>query len=497
MQLGKTSELSGQVLKGEPVKLTFHYNNREINRFLNSLFTKILSQSDMLYLQGTVENVLREMIVNAVKANSKRIYFKKSNLDIADPQHYEEGMLSFKTYMTDGINDIPTELKQNGYKVELVLKKESNGFRIIVRNNSGLLPFEQERIKLRVDKAREYTDFSDIYMDIADDQEGEGLGIPLTMLFLKNSGIGEKSFSIVSDGNVTQSAFTIPLKTQPCAIKRVIEVKIVNEVKDLPTFPEHIMELQSMCKKENITIGELANKISLDPSLSASVLKLSNSAGFVTSKKIESIAEAVKIIGLKNLNSILIASSAKKIMEERFPSFKDVWSHCNKTAFYSRLLAQKYGLNKISDMIFLSSMLHDLGKIILLSANEELTDQIEKISANRQMRTSTVLEEVSMGISHSTIGKMIAEKWNFPQYIREAISYHHSPLQASEENRDIVFITYLANSLCLIEEKKFDYFYLEDEVLIRFDMLSEEKFSEMHNNFKLQYEKQSELQLSI
>ena len=492
MQLAKTSELSGQVLNGDPVKLTFHYNNREINRFLNSLFTKILSQTDMLYLQGTVENVLREMIVNAVKANSKRIHFKKSNLTITDPAHYEEGMASFKSYMTDAMDILPDELKQNGYKVELVLKKDQNGFRIIVRNNSGLLPFEQERIKMRVDKAREYSDFSEIYMDTADDQEGEGLGIPLTMLFLKNSGIGDKSFSIVSDGSVTQSAFTIPLRTQSCAVTRVIEVKIVNEVKDLPTFPEHIIELQSMCRRDNVTIGELAKKISLDPALTASVLKLSNSAGFITSKKIESIVEAVKIIGLKNLNSILIASSAKKIMDERFSSFKDIWSHCNKAAFYSRLLAQKCGMNKISDMVFLSSMLHDLGKIVLLSANQDLTDQIDKISTNRQMRTSTVLEEVSMGVSHSTIGKMIAEKWNFPNYIREAIAYHHSPLMASEENRDVVYLTYLANALCLIEEKKFDYFYLEDEVLAKYNLTSEEKFAEMHNSFKVQFEKQVE-----
>ncbi|PKL17078.1 MAG: hypothetical protein CVV49_13020, partial [Spirochaetae bacterium HGW-Spirochaetae-5] len=281
MQLARTSELSGQVLR-----------NRDINRFLNSLFTKILSHTDMLYLQGTVENVTREMIVNAVKANSKRIHFKKSNLNITDPLHYEEGMNSFKTYMTEAIDQIPIELKENGYKVELVLKKDTNGYRIIVRNNAGLLPFEQERIKLRVDKAKEYSDFSEIYMDIADDQEGEGLGIPLTMLFLKNSGIGDKSFSIVSDGNTTQSAFTIPHKTQSRAITRVIEVKIVNEVRDLPTFPEHIIELQSMCRKESITIGELAKKISLDPSLTAAVLKLSNSAGFITSKKIESIVEA-------------------------------------------------------------------------------------------------------------------------------------------------------------------------------------------------------------
>lgn len=492
MQLAKTSELSGQVIKGDPVKLTFHYNSREINRFLNSLLTKLLSRTDLLYLQGAVENVLREMIVNAVKANSKRVFFKKINLNITDPHHYEEGMSSFKSYMTDSIDELPVELKRNGFKVELYLKKDDKGYRIIVRNNAGLLPLEQERIKTRVDKAKEYRDFSEIYMDTADDLEGEGLGIPLTIFFLKNSGIGETSFSIVSDGSVTQSAFTIPFKTSPSEVSGLIENRIVDEVRDLPTFPEHIIELQSMCRNDRITIGELADKISIDPALTASVLKLSNSAGFVTTKKIETVTEAVKIIGLKNLNSILIASSAKKIMDERFSSFKDIWTHCNKAAFYSRLLVQKNGLNKISDMVFIAGMLHDLGKIILLSTNRELAEQIEQVSANRQMRTSTVLEEVSMGISHSTIGRMIAEKWNFPEYIVEAISYHHSPLKSSDANRDIVFLTYLANSLCLIEERKFDFFYLENEVLQRFNLLSEEKFSEMHEEFKKLYQKQIE-----
>jgi len=156
MTLEKTSQLSSQVLNGEPVKLTFHYNNREINRFLNSLFTKILSHSDMLYLQGTVENILREMIVNAVKANTKRIHFIKNNLNIEDPLHYQEGMASFKTYLISSMDELPEELKQKGYKVELVLKKDNNGLKIIVRNNSALLPLEQERIQLRVDKAREY-----------------------------------------------------------------------------------------------------------------------------------------------------------------------------------------------------------------------------------------------------------------------------------------------------------------------------------------------------
>ncbi|MCL2154924.1 MAG: HDOD domain-containing protein [Leptospirales bacterium] len=487
MNITKTSELTEQILKGEPVKLTFHYNTKEINRFLNSLFIKILSHSDMLYLSGTIENVLREMIVNAVKANTKRIFFKKNNLDIIDPEHYEQGMSAFKNYMIETMDILPDELKENGYKVEFVLKKDTDGFKAIVRNNAGLLPSEQERINQRINKSKEYNDFSDLYSDIADDQEGEGLGIPLTMMFLKNSGIGDKSFSIISDGKITQSSFLIPFKTQPLAIKRALEVKIVNSVNDLPTFPEYITEIQRLCETKDASINVISEKISLDPSLAASVLKLANSAGFITSKKIESISEAVKIIGLKNLNSILLASSAKKIMDENLSNFQAIWDHCNRVAFYARELASKFGLNKISEMVFLASILHDLGKIVFLSINEDMTKQIETLSVNRHMRTSTALEEATLGISHSTIGKMIAEKWNFHDYIKETIAYHHSPLLASEKNIDIVFITYLANSLCMIEERKFDFYYLEEEVLKRYGLESEEKFNELHESIKTKF----------
>lgn len=487
MAISKSSQLSEQVLNGEKVRLTFHYNNREITKFVNSVFTKILAKTDMLYLQGPVENVTRELIINAVKANSKRIYFKKRNLDISNPDDYESGMTSFKDYMIEQMHQLPDELKESGYRVELNLRKDNEGFVIIIRNNTGLLPFEEERIKMRLDKAREYTDFSDIYMDIADDAEGEGLGIPLTMLFLKNSGIGDQSFRIVSNGEITQSSFRIPLRTQAVEMTNEIRDKLVNEINDLPTFPEHIMELQAMCRNRDVSLPHIASKISLDPALSASVLKLSNSALFMSPKRIENITDALKIIGLKNLNAILVASTTRKIMEERFSSFRDIWEHCNKCAFYTRLIAQSVGLPKLSDMVFLSGLLHDLGKIVLLSANADLTNQIENITVNRQMRTSTALEEVTMGISHSAIGKMIAEKWNFPEYIVEGIAYHHSPMNPEIKNRDAVFITYIANCMCLIEENKFDYLFMEDEVLANYAINSSESFDAFHESLKKQY----------
>lgn len=484
MALSKTSLLSNKVHNGEPVKLSFHYNTKTITKFINALFIKVLSQSDLIYLQGMVETIIREMVINAVKANSKRVYFKKMNLDINNEVHYEQGMENFKAYLIGNMDIIPDDLKENGYKVELFLRKNKEGFKIIVINNASLLPFEKERIDLRLNKAREYNDFSEIYMDISDDSEGEGLGIPLTILFLKNSGFADSSFKIQSGKNSTQSVLTIPLQVRPLAETSIIQQQIVNDVNELPTFPEHVMELQRMCRDSDVTIPIIANKISLDPSVSASVIKLANSAGFITSRHIDTIADAVKIIGLKNLNSLLVATATRKILDDRFSSFKDVWTHCNLCAFYARGIALEKGLKDAADKAFLASLLHDLGKIVLLSANPVLTEHIEEVSVNRQMRTSTVLEEITIGVSHSTIGKMIAEKWNFPGYITEAIEFHHSPLYADTAYKEVVYLTYIANVMCLLEERKFDYMYIEEDVLDYLGIPNENAFNKLHEKLK-------------
>lgn len=486
----KTSELSARLQQGDPVRLSFHYHSRDITRFINSMIIKLLANLDLLYLQGPVENILREMIVNAVKANSKRVFFQKMNMDISDDEQYRSGMENFKSFIVTEQEAIIADLKEQGYRVELIIKRNDEGFRVIVRNNVPLLPTEEERIRFRIEKARAYNDFSEIYCDIGDELEGEGLGIPLTVLFLRNSGLGEDRFSIISDGRVTQTAFTIPNTVQSVEIKTQVQQRILDEINELPSIPEFITEMQEMCRRSDVSIADLAGKISRDPASSAAVLKLANSGGFFTARRIESLHDAIMIIGLKNLHAILLAVSARKILDEHFSDFRDIWNHCNKTAFYARHIAEKYQLHAIADQVYLSSLLHDLGKIILLSIDSGLMDWITNVSIKKKMRTSTVIEEVSIGISHSTIGRLIAEKWHLPEYITDAISCHHSPLNASEKYCDVVFITYMADKMCLIEEGKFDFLFFEDEVLKRFNMNDEESFKNLHQELISQFESQ-------
>ncbi len=104
------------------------------------------------------------------------------------------------------------------------------------------------------------------------------------------------------------------------------------------------------------------------------------------------------------------------------------------------------------------------------------------------MITSTVMEEISIGISHSIIGELIAKKWNFPAHLVESIKYHHNPLSAGTDHRLVVNIVYLSNMLCGIEEKQYNYYYCEESILRDFNVFEEEKFNAFHETVTNKYE---------
>jgi HD-like signal output (HDOD) protein len=493
MIASKTSRLAAQIENGQTIGLTFHYHNKTNIRFIGSLIKKILSYNDIIYLNDTLFTVLREIIVNAVKANSKRFYFNYHNLDITNDTQYLSGMQQFKSFIIENQELVENELKKSNYRVGFYLKKSDDGLKIYVRNNTPIHPDELKRIEERIEKAKTYNDFAEVYADVTDDSEGEGLGLLLTILFLRNSGIGENSLSIKTDGKITQSTLTVPYQLKPVSIVTEIQSQIVDEVKELPSFPEHVLEIQRLCNQPDVNIKVISDKIIMDPALTTSVLKLSNSAGFITRKRIENINDAIKIIGLNNLKAILVASSARTIMDQKYSVFKEIWNHCNRTAFYARHIAMSFNNAKIAENVYLAGLLHDLGKIVLLSTSGSLSNWISDVTRSHSIRTTTIIEELSIGISHSSIGELIGKKWNLPEYLITAIKHHHSPLIADEKYRPIINIVYLANEMCNIESHKYDYSYIDEEVLELFDLNDEEKFNLFHEEAKQLYDEQSKL----
>jgi len=491
----RTSEFASKIEKGETVGFSFYYYNQEKNTFVSSLTKKILERSDKIFLHDTLTSVLKELIINAVKANSKRYFFKSNNLNITDKLQYSLGMNKFKSYIVSEKDKIEEKLKNDNLKVEVYFKKTADGTRIMIRNNTPILPYEMKRIQDRINSVKMSDDFAELYAANRDESEGEGLGLLLTLFFLKNSGMGENSLSIASNDKVTQSIVTIPPVLKPLQITNEIHRQILEQIEEIPSFPENIRALQDLCQLPDANIRDIIGRVTVDPGLTTAVLRLANSAGFISRKKIESVDDAVKIVGMKNLSAIVAASSAKALMDQKYVQYKEIWTHCNRVAFYAREIAAMTGRHKITDKIFLSAMLHDLGKIVLLASSDTLGRWINEIAENREMKSSTIIEEISIGISHSAIGEKISQKWNLPQYVTETIKNHHSPLMTHPEFYDVVFITYLANEMCNIEKGKYTYDHLENDVLKMFALGDKERFEEFHRKIRENFSEAASLNI--
>ncbi|HSV95775.1 MAG TPA: HDOD domain-containing protein [Spirochaetota bacterium] len=492
MAIPNTSDTAARVAKGEPYSFSFHYLSEDVVRYINALFAKILAGMDHIFLLDTFITIIREICINAVKANAKRVYFRTIGINIDDAERYPEGIEMFKKNVISHFEIMDVELKNSDYRVSFSMKKDQKGLVIQVLNNSVIRPEEMARISMRMEKARHYEDFSEAYEEIYDDTEGAGLGIVLTVLLLKNSGIGVENYKIIRGEKDTRTLLSIPFDLRPREITTTIKKQILTEIEGIPTFPKNIMDLRQLCANPESSIVEISEKITLDPALSSDVLKLANSAGFIAGKRIETIAEAIKNIGLKNLNAILLATSARSILDKRYSRFEQIWAHCNQVAFYARRIAMKYKLARMVENAFLAGLLHDLGKIIMLSTDLGTTNKIAAIVKDRKIRTSTVMEEISVGISHASIGEMIAGKWAFPDYLVESIRCHHTPLNADEKHRDTVFVIYLANMMCGIEARRYQLYYTEDEVLARFALTSDTAFDELHADLKTAYANRTE-----
>jgi hypothetical protein len=74
----------------EPISLKFRFIHGKELMLINSLVSRYLSRMDHIYLLNSISTILREIIVNAMKANAKRIFFLKNNINISEPRSYEE-----------------------------------------------------------------------------------------------------------------------------------------------------------------------------------------------------------------------------------------------------------------------------------------------------------------------------------------------------------------------------------------------------------------------
>jgi putative nucleotidyltransferase with HDIG domain len=305
---------------------------------------------------------------------------------------------------------------------------------------------------------------------------------------MKKIGLTEDAFDIDVEDGETVASMTVPFSDVHVENLSELSRAIVAEIDELPAFPDNIVFLQKLISDPGSEISDIARQISMDPSLTADLLKVVNSAQFMLPKRVDNIVEAVKLVGMRGLKTLLYSYGTQKILDR---GQKWLWDHSYKTAFYAYNIAKSFKKKRdILDDAYVGGILHDMGKIIFSDVHPELLQKITNFCSSRNI-PKDFIEDLSAGLNHAEIGGLIAEKWNFPQSLVESIKYHHEPSQCDPENADIVYTVYLANAICSLERSEIVYEQLDPRVLADFGITTEQQIISIKNKLAEAFEREA------
>ena len=200
-----------QAIKMEvPLVMTTYTLPRKVEQYIEQVVSIFLDYVKQSRLRDNVIYCIQELVVNAKKANTKRVYFIDRGLDLNDKNDYQQGMTTFKD---DTLNNIDYYLdlqRQQGLYIKLILHLKNNRITIEVRNNATITASELDRIQKRLQKAKEFQTMEEAIVHLLDDTEGAGLGLVMLVVMLKRLGLESNAFEILKAGNETVARIVIP-----------------------------------------------------------------------------------------------------------------------------------------------------------------------------------------------------------------------------------------------------------------------------------------------
>jgi len=192
----------------------------------------ILERFDRMDLLDIVYSSAKELVINATKANLKRVLFRSLDLDIANPDDYEKGLAHFKENLTeDKILSYKPLFKQYDFPVSATFYYSKDVLNIKVKNNFPLLPFEESRIRDKFQKSISFSSLIDFFMEYGDSTEGAGLGLTMVGILLDQSGIDKHSFSLYSSEKYyeTVAKIEIPLRSAYISKRDMFEREFIGK----------------------------------------------------------------------------------------------------------------------------------------------------------------------------------------------------------------------------------------------------------------------------
>ncbi len=227
--------------------------------------------------------------------------------------------------------------------------------------------------------------------------------------------------------------------------------KILKKVKALQPIPQIIHKILALTEDPDCSTDELVHLLEHDLAATANLLRICNSVYLGLPVKVDSVQQAVIMLGFRKVFDIVMAQafSANMITDQKGYKLEkgDLWQQSIATAMVARSLGERRDLYALPS-IYTAALLKDIGKVVL---HEYVGNQWDKIQQCLDTEGNNFIdaEKESLGMDHATLGGIIARKWHFSDHMAYMIENHH--LNNPEARNDPATATlYLADMVAMM-----------------------------------------------
>ncbi len=225
---------------------------------------------------------------------------------------------------------------------------------------------------------------------------------------------------------------------------------VISGMNRVPSMPSWYQEVLTEVQSSNASLKKVGAIISRDPGMTATILRLVNSAYFGLTQQVSDAAQAVTLLGLSTVSALVLTAqvfSSANADVARELAFESLWHHSVRVGIGARAITRSVTADRVQeDQAFTAGTLHDVGRLILGVNFRKRYKQVLDTS-RATGRALYELETEEFGASHAEVGAYVLGLWGLPNPIIEAVAYHHTPHESFSASFSALTAVHSADSI--------------------------------------------------